>query len=285
MTNKQKQNQQNHIAALQQKNSYIPCKRGRSTGDALGYVDSQNLVAAFENSTRAGWSLTSNVRIKSTSNNAHHVQLNKHKRPRDTKGQRKFSKVFRTIVEAENNAYKFRYAQESASARCALGEWEKSLKEKPNKKQRQDDILDVANRRASTAKVMTSNLSVRKTTAANRNPNNQPYRHAQFSLEDVMNVSAKKYKIAFEWEIWSTQIIDWKIVSDQAYCRKVVAMLTKKLSSEEPWAVLVLGADDPEVFASLSDFDKAHAMKRSRHVADALRIMSSLLTNKLPMTW
>ena len=192
MTNKQKQNQRNRIAALQQKNSYIPCKRGRSTGDALGYVDSQKLVAAFENSTRAGWSLTSNVRIKSTSNNAHHVQLNKHKRPRDTKGQRKFSKVFRTIVEAENNAYKFCYAQESASARRALGEWEKSLKENPNKKQRQDDILDVANRRASTAKVMTSNLSVRKTTAANRNPNNQPYRHAQFSLEDVMNVSAKK---------------------------------------------------------------------------------------------
>ena len=54
---------------------------------------------------------------------------------------------------------------------------------------------------------------------------------------------------------------------------------------EEPWLELILGADDPEVAASVSDLDWRQATVKSRHVIDALEEMRLSIESNLPITW
>ena len=49
--------------------------------------------------------------------------------------------------------------------------------------------------------------------------------------------------------------------------------LQKKLAAGEPWRDLILGADDDEVAACTSDFDRKHVMHKARHIIDALQVL------------
>ena len=76
-----------------------------------------------------------------------------------------------------------------------------------------------------------------------------------------------------------------KIRRDQTYRSQLIQALKEKLASEEPWLELILGADDPEVAASVSDLDWRQATVKSRHVIDALEEMRLSIESNLPITW
>ena len=76
-----------------------------------------------------------------------------------------------------------------------------------------------------------------------------------------------------------------KIQMDQTYRRNVIAALKRKLAADEPWRDLILGADDPEVALSTSDFDREHVVKKTRHVIDALSVMLNSTSERSPITW
>jgi len=68
-----------------------------------------------------------------------------------------------------------------------------------------------------------------------------------------------------------------EIITEQAYRISLVKYLSKYISNDE-CDMLLIGSDDPEIFASFSPYDKLNATSKARHVADALR---ELLTGTL----
>ena len=76
-----------------------------------------------------------------------------------------------------------------------------------------------------------------------------------------------------------------KIRQDQTYRSQLIQALKEKLALEEPWLELILGADDPEVAAPVSDFDRRHDAVKARLVIDALEEMRLSIESNLPITW
>ena len=61
-----------------------------------------------------------------------------------------------------------------------------------------------------------------------------------------------------------------KISRDIIYQERVIEKLSRKLAADETWRELLLGAEDNEVAASISDADRMHVTVKARHIIDAL---------------
>ena len=48
---------------------------------------------------------------------------------------------------------------------------------------------------------------------------------------------------------------------------------------------MILGADNQEVGATVSDFDKPHVSMKARHVIDALQVLVTKTDSNTPFTW
>ena len=81
------------------------------------------LAGGLANCVSYGWQLTSNVTVRSPHPNSYQIALNKKSKLSETKGKRVFSTAYKSIIEAENNIFYFRYCNESKRAKEMLDDW------------------------------------------------------------------------------------------------------------------------------------------------------------------
>ena len=87
----------------------------------------QKRNAALSNYIKYGWDLTSNARIKYLHPNTYKILLRKRLRKLDQKGKNIVSKIYKSIIEAENNLLDSRLQYESCNARSTIETWVVSL--------------------------------------------------------------------------------------------------------------------------------------------------------------
>ena len=71
---------------------------------------------------------------------------------------------------------------------------------------------------------------------------------------------------------------------DQTYRKSIVKYLSEYLGTNTCWKLL-LGADDDEIAASITPFEKEHTTLKARHIVDALHSMINAIDSNLPITW
>eukprot|EP00560_Eucampia_antarctica_P001784 CAMPEP_0197841566 /NCGR_PEP_ID=MMETSP1437-20131217/46256_1 /TAXON_ID=49252 ORGANISM="Eucampia antarctica, Strain CCMP1452" /NCGR_SAMPLE_ID=MMETSP1437 /ASSEMBLY_ACC=CAM_ASM_001096 /LENGTH=157 /DNA_ID=CAMNT_0043451347 /DNA_START=1109 /DNA_END=1579 /DNA_ORIENTATION=+ len=70
----------------------------------------------------------------------------------------------------------------------------------------------------------------------------------------------------------------------KARCQ-VISLLKKNLAAVDPWRELILGAEDEKIAYGASDFDREHVVKKTRHIIDALHVMTDHTAYGQPLTW
>ena len=106
------------IQRSQASNVYTPVIRLRSK--ELSPLDHYLMKHTFlEFDGDSPWELTSNCKIFD-SGTGYHVRLLRRGRVHDKQGSRKTSEQYATIIEAENNAFEYRYGLESKKSKIKL---------------------------------------------------------------------------------------------------------------------------------------------------------------------
>ena len=106
-----------NLTRCQKARIYHPTQRSRSR--SLNRLESIKMNAAFASSEFYNWQKASNV-IVINNHDQFRIEPNFHAKPRDTKGTRKYSFSFATIIDAENAAFEFRYNNESKIAKLNI---------------------------------------------------------------------------------------------------------------------------------------------------------------------
>lgn len=279
------------IGKLQSANAYQPCKRLRS--QCLCYAKLQKLNAGLANNISYGWELTSNVRVLEPKPNMFHIVMLSRGRKSDTKGKRVASSYYDSRIIAENNIFSFRKSYESERAKTRLGAWEAALGTKNEK-----DVMAATLRDASIKQtnslyrkklktiLLTGSLHIEHKAPTNLNPNNHKFGARFLTQADVEIQSAKKIqRNVRKRDRLRAKERERKTNLDQTYRKNVISTLQKKLAEDEPWRKLIIGADDDEVAASTSDFDRDHVVRKARHIIDALRVLILRTEQGRPVTW
>ena len=76
-----------------------------------------------------------------------------------------------------------------------------------------------------------------------------------------------------------------KLITNRAYRTDLIARLINKLLHKEPWKELILCVDDPEVAATVSEFDMRCDALKARHVIDFLQVFILGTEPGGPFTW
>jgi len=113
------------IDRLQIANLYTPVIRTRNNRSSD--YDSQLIIDAFLPNSKIVWGLTSNSTICKNGEKGFTIRLSKRLRKTDGKAKRTCSVLYKTIVEAEDNAFMFRYNLEDKSTRLKLDEYKTNL--------------------------------------------------------------------------------------------------------------------------------------------------------------
>jgi hypothetical protein len=75
---------------------------------------------------------------------------------------------------------------------------------------------------------------------------------------------------------------------DQTYQELVLGYLQKFISApchKEKWKQLLLGADDPEVAATFSEYERDHVIEKARCILNALQVLYDKTAKGEPCTW
>jgi hypothetical protein len=286
------------VAKSQRANIYHLARRSRL--QQLSEVEQRKLISAMaEQLEPFGWSLTSYCKVFPVSIYAAiagwRIRLLKRKGGKTkAKGQEKKSRQYESQIAAENGMFEFRKSFESPKSRKQLDQWELSLLESSI---RVELIVDEGTsnhrdvrtgNRCRKAFAMSSNalLHEQRCTVC-RNPNSRPPVHLlQYSQE----LAAQKVQgyIRLRQLTWGVKA-QTKAKGDQMYREMVLAYLQKFIRAPrhlEKWKQLLLvGADDEEVAATYSEYDRDHTIEKAQCIANALQVMCDRTKNGQTCTW
>lgn len=109
----------------QSSNIYYPVTQTRIT--RLSDLDSQLMMDTFIPNDKVEWSLTSNCKVGNKNGEKFRIRVLVRARVSDKKGKRKNSQWYNSIIDAENNAFNFRYSFESRSVKLKINDYKENL--------------------------------------------------------------------------------------------------------------------------------------------------------------
>ena len=252
------------------------------------------------------WQLTSNCKIE-LFHDKFRIWLLLRKRSHDKRGDRRMSNTYYdTAIDAENNAFMFRYSLESKKSKKQLDEYQTNLEtllagttdsssinlpevtessrfnEAPVKRERQLS----GKKQKSFGMSASYHLNERTNAKQSKNPlNSSPNRTSAIASNEVAVIYAMKIQ---KWvkhrDVMRAAKSLKATFADQNYRLSLLRYLTKHLVNEDAESLL-LGADDPEITSTYSDYDRRRVQLKARHVADAIRIMYEKTETQTPITW
>ena len=117
------------------------------------------------------------------------------------------------------------------------------------------------------------------------NPNNSYTALNGIQYLDEMKASAQKIQCYIRNRDVKRSAKNMKAaITNQAYRLSLIKYLSKFISDNN-CVQLLLGADDPEILASYSSYDKLHVATKARHITDALLTLSEAHQNSECITW
>ena len=271
---------QKHQASAQ----YTPVTRLRK--NALYMLDFQLMRDSFLINTEYIWQLTSNCRIVASHDNFL-IRLNWRGQCHNKQGKRVNSKVFDTIIQAENMAFDFRYNLESKYSKENIDAYKSNLIltlsgsapiSSPSNIN-DTEIIKPRYRGLSSALRksydMSGSLVLNLKSNSSKKPRTHPPNFSHFIdkclvSNFVRSSSAKTAQRAMiNKEMKYSSIKLKKTIVDQTYRMKIINYLSHHISAGT-CELLLLGSEDPEVLASFSPFDRSHVTRKAIHIADAL---------------
>ena len=281
---------------------YKPVTRSRS--NKLNRLELEKLLHAFfESWDDIIWERTANLKINDSKQpGKYYLRCIRRERKGDTKGKRFESVGYSSAIEAENNAFRFRYELESAACKEILNDYILNLTtNEPSRTSEVKNLLPTWKRKTaespkenpirkkSKATLKSYKMTALSTVSAKvdrcRNPNNNPKYYNFLRSVEMKEVFAKKVQ---QWvskkDIERSAKQFKKTMKDQSYRIMIVDYLSKFLSSDTSWK-LILGSDDPEIATSFSTYEIQHVTIKARHIVDALRSMINATNMSMPITW
>jgi hypothetical protein len=250
-----------------------------------------------------GWSLTSSCKVFPVSREGTiagwRIRLLKLKREggrkSKVKGQEKKSRQYESQILAKNAMFEFRKGLESPKSKKQLDHWQLSLLSSSvrlelivveGRNQQRTDVRSTGNCRRK-AIVMSSNALLHEQTGILcHNPNSRPSGGLlQYSRELAAHKVQGYIRLRELTQGVKAQI---KTKSDQTYREITLAYLKKFISAprhQEKWKQLLLGADDDEVAATYSEYDREHVIEKARSLANALQVMYDKRKKSETGTW
>ena len=251
------------IDRLQIANLYTPVIRPRNKRSSDH--DSQLIIDAFLPNSKIVWGLTSNCTICKNGDVGFTVRLNKRERKNDRKASRKSSVLYTTIIEAEDNAFKFRYNLEDKSTRLKLDEYKTNLSlflsnpamalpispiKTPSKRIRQPSAI--LNKKYAMSGSYALNVIAGK---CNNNRNMYTAVNSSGNLELVKARVLKSQRYIRNRDL-QRGFKNVKVnTTNHTYCLSLIKYLSKFIANNN-CEELLLGADDPEILATYSSYDK-----------------------------
>jgi hypothetical protein len=234
------------------------------------------------------------------------IRLLLRKRPHDKTGARRVStSSYCTAIDAEDDAFNFRYSLESKKAKERLEDYKTNLElllsgtmdsSNPIPEVIESSTLDQApakrQRQLSGKKQKSFGMSAsyylnnRTNAKHSKNPMNSPPNHTSaIASDEVAVIYAMKIQKWIKHRDAVRAAKSWKATfADQNYRLSLLRYLTKHIVNEDP-ASLLLGAEDAEVASTYSAYDCKRVLLKARHVADAIRIMYEKTETRTPITW
>ena len=242
------------------------------------------------------WNLTSNCTISKNGEIGFMVRVLWRKQISERKGTRKSSTVFKTITEAEDNAFEFRYSLKDKATRLRLDKYKMDLDlrfsnvsyvtesmsspmEPPAKRIRQPSS-------GTTKKyAMSGSHALNKIVQKCSNPKNSYTALNGIQHLDKMQASAQKIQCYIRNRDIKRSAKNMKAaMTNQTYRLSLIKYLSNFISDNN-CVQLLLGADDPEILASYSLYDKVHVTTKAKHITDALLALSEAHQNCECITW
>ena len=280
-----------HITLSQALHIYKPVNRTRK--NKISFVDEQLMHAAFFIRHDLAWELTSNCNIYAKDSSSFYVRVLRRTRPHDKKGQRKVSQQYSSVIEAENNAFAFRYRLESKKCKIKLDEYKDGLFLADGESMTKNILTTVVpsqqKRKITPARLrsyaMSGSHTLNQLANMSRNPNNCPNKTDFLYHEDIVNACVRKIQSCVrKREIQRGAKRMRETINEQAYCISLVKYLSEYISNDK-CEMLLIGSDDTEICTTFSPYDKHNATSKARHVIDALCATIEAKENKIPITW
>ena len=299
MAEEKKSKEKSTINKKQILNVYSPEVRSRT--HKLPVLDMKLMLDAFIPNNELKWKLTSNCKVIKLGTNGFVVRLLRRARPHDRKGVRKSSVIYDKAILAENNAFEFRYLNESKDCQKCLDEYKANLKSLLSKSPAKSTLpihyppssistISPLKKRirqcsSATAKGYAMSGSLYLNSKVNRsiNPNNCPSNYNDL-LDIYQECVIKIQRCRKNRDVRRSAVKMRQTIKNQAYRKNLIDHLSKFLSSNN-CELLLLGSEDPEILVSYSPYDRQHATLKTRHITDALSILHDSTANNLPVTW
>ena len=280
------------IDRLQIANLYTPVIRPRNKRSSD--YDSQLIIDAFLPNSKIVWGLTSNSTICKNGEKGFNIRLSKRLRKTDGKAKRRYSVLYKTIVEAEDNAFMFRYNLEDKSTRLKLDEYKTNLSlclsnsamalpispiETPSKRIRQPSTQLKKKYR------MSGSYALNVMAGKSNNPNNMYTAVNDSGNLELAKACALKIQRYVRNRDLQRGLKKVKMnTTNHTYRLSLIKYLSKFIANNN-CEELLLGADDPEILATYSLYDKQHVTTKARHITDALVSLSDAHQGGRSTTW
>ena len=237
------------------------------------------------------WELSSNCKIFD-SGTGYHVRLLRRGRVHDKQGSRKTSEQYATIIEAENNAFEYRYGLESKQSKIKLdmlrSKFESILEGKDYISNATPVLTPKRQKLGPALKksyAMSGSHHLNTIISSSMNPNNCPSNLDFLSEINMRNMfAAKIQRCVRSVDIRRAAKKIKNAITNQTYRSSIIKYLSKYLGSDT-CEMLIIGSEDSEVYASFSQYDKQHATLKARHIVEALRHLVIATENKQKTTW
>jgi hypothetical protein len=285
------------VAKSQLANAYYLARRSRL--QQLSEVEERKLISALSNKSEPfGWSLTTSCKVSQVSTG---WRIGLRRRPggkSKIKSERKRSREYQSQIAAENDMFNYRKNLESPKSKKRLSEWELSLH---SSSLRVELIADAADAETTTNPPQGAGITARRRKAIAMSSNARLQEQAGIASRNPMlppdtslrqytrQVAASKVQNYIRMRQLSRGVrAQVRAKTDQTYREFVLSYLSKIISAprhEEKWRQLLLGAQDTEVAETYSEYDREHALKKARCIANALRVLCERTKKNEPCTW
>ena len=257
-TKKRKHAVSSKITLNQALHIYKPVNRTRKNKILL--VDEQLMHAAFFIRDDLAWELTSNCNIYAKDSHSFYVRVLHRNRPHDRKGQHKVSQQYSTVIEAENNAFVFRYSLESKMCKIKLDGYKDGLCLADYDSTTKSIISTVVppqhKRKLHPARlksyVMSGSHKLNQLANVSHNLNNCPGYVDFLYHDDVVNKCAMKIQNCVrKRDIQRGAKRMRETLTEQAYSISLVKYLSNYISNDK-CEMLLIGSDNSEICATFS---------------------------------
>ena len=270
---------------------YTPIIRLRSK--ELSPLNMHLMNHAFLQLEHSFWQLTSNCKVFH-SGTGYHVRLLWRGRISDKVGQRRTSQQYETIIEAENNAYEYRYSLESRKSKENLDkmriDFELVLEgEESTIIINSMDVPSIKRSKLQTRSKrsfgMSGNHHLNQLANSSINPNNCPPNFDFLSEAEIANLFARKIQRCVRGRDIRRAAKNIKdTLTNQTYRLRIIKYLSKFIQNDQ-CELLIRGSEHEEILASFSTYDVKNVTSKARHIVDALRTLVFMTENKQQITW